>query len=210
MEIMARQYGRLEMAAWALAKHSEHNEVCTVLANGIMEVLDEIAAEDDLGELGREIPEICDVIGDGEREPDVPDWRENANLDGPTFAKAVADMRRGNRSGDAIIRRSESDGEHGSAGGDGAAQFAEEDELTRIRLIVAAHQGESLAAIIRAIQKETGLNSRELAGVLGVNPGRISEAVHGKAKPCFKERFTEVLGEGADFAKKKAGKRGAK
>ena len=76
MEITARQYGRLEMAAWALAKHSEHNEVCTVLANGIMEVLDEIAAEDDLGELGREIPEICDVIGDGEREPDVPDWRD--------------------------------------------------------------------------------------------------------------------------------------
>ena len=182
MEITARQYGRLEMAAWALAKHSEHNEVCTVLANGIMEVLDEIAAEDDLGELGREIPEICDVIGDGEREPDVPDWRENANLDGP-------DGRRGK---------------------DGAAEFAEEDELTRIRLIVAEHQGESLAEIIRAIQKETGLNSRELAGVLGVNPGRISEAVHGKAKPCFKERFTEVLGEGADFAKKKAGKRGAK
>ena len=191
MEITARQYGRLEMAAWALAKHSEHNEVCTVLANGIMEVLDEIAAEDDLGELGREIPEICDVIGDGERLPDVPDWRENAdraNLDGPDGH----------------------DGPDGRRGKNGAAEFAEEDELTGIRLIVAEHQGESLAAIIRAIQKETGLNSRELAGVLGVNPGRISEAVHGKAKPCFKERFTEVLGVGADFAKKKAGKRGAK
>ena len=177
MEITARQYGRLEMAAWALAKHSEHNEVCTVLANGIMEVLDEIAAEDDLDELrrenwdeDRELSDLSDGSdrSDNPREPDVPDWR------------------------------------------DGAARQTEDDLLVRCRLIVAAHQGESLAAIIRAIQKETGLNSRELAGVLGVNPGRISEAVHGKAKPCFKERFTEVLGEGADFAKKKAGKRGAK
>lgn len=83
---------------------------------------------------------------------------------------------------------------------DGAAQFAEEDELTQIRLIVAAHQGESLAKIIGAIQKETGINSKELAALLDVYPARITEAVHGKARPGFKQIFTQVLGEGADLA----------
>ena len=151
MEITPRQYGRLEMAAWALAKHSEHNEVCTVLSNGIMEVLDEIAADDDLDELHRKKPDWQNDTG---RLPDIPDWR------------------------------------------DGAARQAENDDLVQIRLIVAEHQGESMAAIIEAIQKGIGINSKELAAVLGVNPGRISEAKKGHPKPCFIARFTEVLGEG--------------
>lgn len=75
MEITPRQYGRLEMAAWALAKHSEHNEVCMVLSRGIMQVLDEIADGDDLDELRREIPDWHDDAG---RLPDVPDWRDGA------------------------------------------------------------------------------------------------------------------------------------
>ena len=75
MEITPRQYGRLEMAAWALAKHSEHNEVCMVLAKGVMQVLDEIADGDDLDELRREIPDWHDDAG---RLPDVPDWRDGA------------------------------------------------------------------------------------------------------------------------------------
>ena len=85
MEITPRQYGRLEMAAWALAKHSEHNEVCMVLSKGIMQVLDEIADGDDLDELRREIPDwedrdLSDLpdVPDKTREPDVPDWRDGA------------------------------------------------------------------------------------------------------------------------------------
>ena len=121
-----------------------------------------------------------------ERLPDVPDWRDNANLSDRSDKSDRSDRR----------------------GTDGAAQFAEEDELTHIRLIVAAHQGESLAKIIGAIQKETGLNSRELAGVLGVNQARISEALHGKARPSFKKIFTKILG--CDGGAVSAGKRGAK
>ena len=148
MEITPRQYGRLEMAAWALAKHSEHNEVCMVLSNGIMQVLDEIADGDDLDELRREIPDWHDDAG---RLPDVPDWR------------------------------------------DGAARQDADDKLTRIRLTVAMHEGESLADIIRAI-KEDGTDQKTLAGILGVNPARITEAVQGKPRPSFVARFAEVLG----------------
>ena len=54
MEITPRQYGRLEVAAWALRKHAERNDVCTVLCDSITEVLDEIASEDTLDELRRE------------------------------------------------------------------------------------------------------------------------------------------------------------
>ena len=148
MEITPRQYGRLEMAAWALAKHSEHNEVCMVLSKGIMQVLDEIADGDDLDELRREIPDWHDDAG---RLPDVPDWR------------------------------------------DGAARQDADDKLTRIRLTVAMHEGESLADIIRAI-KEDGTDQKTLAGILGVNPARITEAVQGKPRPSFVARFAEVLG----------------
>ncbi len=164
MEITPRQYGRLEMAAWALAKHSEHNEVCMVLAKGVMQVLDEIADGDDLDELRREIPDwedrdLSDLpdVPDKTREPDVPDWR------------------------------------------DGAARQTEDDLLVRCRLIVAAHQGDGLAEIIRAI-KEDGTDQKTLAGILGVNPARITEAVQGKPRPSFVARFAEVLGEGADLS----------
>ena len=93
---------------------------------------------------------------------------------------------------------------------DGAAQFAADDQLTQIRLIVAAHQGEKLAKIIGAIRKDAGISNSKLAALLDVHPARITEAVHGKARPGFVQIFTEVLGEGVDLAKKKAGKRGAK
>ena len=41
MEITARQFGRIEAASAALAKHAEHNEVATVLVNLIREQLDD-------------------------------------------------------------------------------------------------------------------------------------------------------------------------
>ena len=167
MEITPRQYGRLEMAAWALAKHSEHNEVCMVLSKGIMQVLDEIADGDDLDELRREIPdwdedrELSDLSdgsdrSDKPREPDVPDWR------------------------------------------DGAARQTDDDLLVQCRLIVAAHQGESLGKMIEAVKAGANISGSKLARLLGVNRARISEAVHGKAKPYFIERFTEILGEGKE------------
>ena len=158
MEITPRQYGRLEMAAWALAKHSEHNEVCMVLAKGVMQVLDEIADGDDLDELRREIPDWDEEeqpdLPDKPREPDVPDWR------------------------------------------DGAARQTDDDLLVQCRLIVAAHQGESLGKMIEAVKAGANISGSRLARLLGVNKARISEALNGKAKPYFIERFTEILGEG--------------
>ena len=153
MEITPRQFGRLEMAAWALAKHSEHNEVCMVLAKGVMQVLDEIAADDDLDELRRDKPDWQDDAG---RLPDSPDWR------------------------------------------DGAARQTDDDLLVQCRLIVAAHQGESLGKMIEAVKAGANISGSKLARLLGVNRARISEAVHGKAKPYFIERFTEILGEGKE------------
>lgn len=153
MEITPRQYGRLEMAAWALAKHSEHNEVCMVLSKGIMQVLDEIADGDDLDELRREIPDLQDDAG---RLPDIPDWR------------------------------------------DGAGRQTDDDLLVQCRLIVAAHQGESLGKMIEAVKAGANISGSKLARLLGVNKARISEALNGKAKPYFVERFAEILGEGKE------------
>lgn len=77
---------------------------------------------------------------------------------------------------------------------DGAARQVKDDLLTRIRLTVAAHEGESLRMIIDAI-KADGVNQRTLAGILGVNPGRITEARRqGLARPSLRARFCEVLG----------------
>ena len=160
MEITPRQYGRLEMAAWALAKHSEHNEVCMVLSKGIMQVLDEIADSDELDELRREIPDWDEEeqpdLPDNPREPDVPDWR------------------------------------------DGAGRQTDDDLLVQCRLIVAAHQGESLAKMIEAVKAGANISGSKLARLLGVNKARISEALNGKPKPYFIERFTEILGEGKE------------
>ena len=153
MEITPRQYGRLEMAAWALAKHSEHNEVCMVLSKGIMQVLDEIADGDDLDELRREKPDWQDDAG---RLPDIPDWR------------------------------------------DGAARQTDDDLLVQCRLIVASHQGASLAKMIEAVKAGANISGSKLARLLGVNKARISEALNGKPKPYFIERFTEILGEGKE------------
>lgn len=83
---------------------------------------------------------------------------------------------------------------------DGAARQEADDRLTRIRLTVAAHQGDGLAEIIEAI-KADGTDPKALAAILGVNQARISEALHGKARPGFVARFCEVLGDGADLAK---------
>lgn len=51
MEITAVQFGRIEAACAALAKHAEHNEVATVLVNLIREQLGEISQTASLGEL---------------------------------------------------------------------------------------------------------------------------------------------------------------
>ena len=115
------------------------------------------------------------------RLPDVPDWRDNANLSDRSDRSDGSDQRGNRKSGTR------------SAGKDGAAAFAEDDRLTRIRLTVAAHQGDGLAEIIEAI-KAGGTDPKALAAILGVNQARISEALHGKARPGFVARFAEVLG----------------
>ena len=89
---------------------------------------------------------------------------------------------------------------------DGAARQEVDDRLTRIRLTVAMHEGESLAEIISAI-KEDGTDPKALAAVLGVNQARISEALHGHARPGFVARFAEVLGEGGAAGAKAANNR---
>ena len=97
---------------------------------------------------------------------------------------------------------------------DGAAQFAKDDKLTQIRLIVAAHQGEKLSKIIEAIKTGVGISGNELARILGVNGARITEAAAGKPRKSFVIKFTEILGEGSapvrKPAAKKSGKRGGK
>ena len=109
------------------------------------------------------------------------------------------------------------DTEAGKRGKDGAAAFAEDDRLTRIRLTVAAHQGDGLAEIIEAILAD-GTDLKTLSQILRVNKARISEAKHGHARPGFVARFAEVLGcDGGASVKSvksvkstKSGKRGAK
>ena len=76
---------------------------------------------------------------------------------------------------------------------DGAKRQAKDDRLTRIRLTVAAHEGESLRKIIDAI-KADGTSQGTLARILRVNPGRITEARQGLARPSLRARFCEVLG----------------
>lgn len=76
---------------------------------------------------------------------------------------------------------------------DGAARQVKDDLLTRIRLTVAAHEGESLRMIIDAI-KADGTSQKRLAEILGVNPGRITEARQGKPTRLFLAKFCEVLG----------------
>lgn len=51
MEITAVQFGRIEAACAALAKHAEHNEVATVLVNLIRRQLDELKKTAYSGEL---------------------------------------------------------------------------------------------------------------------------------------------------------------
>ena len=106
MEITPRQYGRLEVAAWALRKHAEKNEVCTVLCDSITEVLDEIASEDTLDELRRErFPWPEDSATESgaasgaevreERLPDVPDWRDGKANDLAFLRRVVAENQGG-------------------------------------------------------------------------------------------------------------------
>ena len=122
------------------------------------------------------------------RLPDVPDWRDNANLSDGSDERGS--RKSGTRSPEK--RGSRKSGTR-SAGKDGAAAFAEDDRLTRIRLTVAAHQGDGLAEIIEAILAD-GTDLKTLASILGVNKARISEAKHGHARPGFVARFAEVLG----------------
>ena len=102
MEITPRQYGRLEVAAWALRKHAERNDVCTVLCDSITEVLDEIASEDTLDELRRERfpwPEDSATASGAEvreeRLPDVPDWRDGKANDLAFLRRVVAENQGG-------------------------------------------------------------------------------------------------------------------
>ncbi len=118
------------------------------------------------------------------RLPDVPDWRDNANLSDRSDRSDRSDKRRT----------------------DGAAAFAEDDRLTRIRLTVAAHQGDGLAEIIEAILAD-GTDLKTLSQILGVNKARILEAKHGHARPGFVARFAEVLGEGGAAGAKAANNR---
>ena len=90
---------------------------------------------------------------------------------------------------------------------DGASRQEADDRLTQIRLIVAAHQGDGLAEIIEAI-KADGTDPKALAAILGVNQARISEALHGKARPGFVARFAEVLGCNGDSANCRTGRTG--
>lgn len=121
-----------------------------------------------------------------ERLPDVPDWRDNANLSDRSDRSDRSDKRRT----------------------DGAAQFAADDRLTRIRLTVAAHQGDGLSEIIEAILADC-TDLKTLSQILGVNKARISEAKHGHARPGFVARFCEVLGEGGDSANCRTGRTNA-
>lgn len=130
------------------------------------------------------------------RLPDVPDWRDNANLSDRSDRSDRSDKRRNRKSGTR------------SAGKDGAAAFAEDDRLTQIRLTVAAHQGESMAEIIGALKKENGLSGNALARLLGEAPARVTEARHGKASRRFLKRFCEVLGEGSDLTNSRTGRTG--
>lgn len=50
---------------------------------------------------------------------------------------------------------------------DGAARQAQEDQMTQIRLIVAAHAGESMADILAAI-KAAGISKESLVQSLGI------------------------------------------
>ena len=73
MEITAVQFGRIEAACAALAKHAEHNEVVTVLVNLIREQLDEIGRTAYPGELT--LPLMDDLP---EEEVSIPLPREAA------------------------------------------------------------------------------------------------------------------------------------
>lgn len=63
MEITAVQFGRIEAACAALAKHAEHNEVVTVLVNLLSKQLDEIGRTAYPGELT--LPLIDDLPDEG-------------------------------------------------------------------------------------------------------------------------------------------------
>ena len=73
MEITAVQFGRIEAACAALAKHAEHNEVVTVLVNLIRKQLDEIEKTAYPGELT--LPLMDDLP---EEEVSIPLPREAA------------------------------------------------------------------------------------------------------------------------------------
>ena len=75
MELSAKQFGRIEAACAALAKHAEHNEVATVLVNLIREQLDEAAETAYPGELTPDCmvePEDFDVSSGG----GTSEWNE--------------------------------------------------------------------------------------------------------------------------------------
>ena len=78
MEITAVQFGRIEAACAALAKHAGHNEVATVLVNLIREQLDEIGNTAYPGELT--LPLLDDLPAE---EVSIPSPRETAPAPGP-------------------------------------------------------------------------------------------------------------------------------
>ena len=170
--------------------------------------------EDQLTEDYRGVLDLAKRLGPkkpaGDRLPDVPDWRDGAAQKTRTGGHCGHCGRCGQGAGSEAKAR--------DAGTDGAAQFAEEDELVRIRLTVAAHEGESLRKIIDAIKAEDGIKPAELAGLLGVNQARISEALRGHARMGFGARSGGPggrsghggQGAGTGVAANSRGKRGAR
>ena len=175
MEITVREYCKIDAAA-ELMYHLLDEK--TVSKTGMHAVLGMIL--DELKNIRMREGERMNEWGPGELEDQLTeDYREVLDLAKRLGPKKPA----GERLPDVPDWRET----------DGAKRQAKDDRLTRIRLTVAAHEGESLRKIIDAI-KADGTSQRELAGILGVNPGRITEARQGMARPSLRARFCEVLG----------------
>ena len=171
MEITPRQYGRLEVAAWALRKHAEKNEVCTVLCDSITEVLDEIASEDTLDELRRErFPWPEDSATESGADPASPE------------GYAVASGQKGGAEGREERLPDVPDWRDGKA-----------NDLAFLRRVVADNQGGTLAEILAAL-KGAGFSGVRIAELIGVDPRRVSEASKGRARKSFLLHFAEVAG----------------
>ena len=186
MEITVREFSKIEAAAnliWNLIWDQEETDpTFRAVRAGVNMILDELHL------IRMREAENMNEWGEGELEEGMTDAERGALK----LARAIK-ARKPQRLPDVPDWR------------DGAARQDADDKLTRIRLTVAAHQGESLSDIIEAILAD-GTDLKTLAKILGVNKARISEAKHGHARPGFVARFCEVLGEGTDSANCRTGR----